>query len=82
MKALLIVLALVSATAIAKEKAEVRYVGMGRYTCSGDRYKCAQIDANNRLLDTQRETKENARIEKEREQHRRDFELYSNPRQR
>jgi len=23
-------------------KADIRYAGLGRYTCSGDKYKCAQ----------------------------------------
>ena len=84
MKKLIAILALASLTALAKEKdeAKITYVGLGRYTCSGDSYKCAQIDANNRALDAQREMQDRDRMEREREQRRRDLELYTNPKNR
>ena len=46
-KTLALILTLAFAQVYAGE-AKVEYVGMGRYTCSGDAYKCAQIDRNNR----------------------------------
>lgn len=45
----IVVLALTSSLAFAKDKTTITDVGNGRYTCSGDRYKCAQIDQQNRL---------------------------------
>lgn len=47
-KTMPVLLALVCMSAFAKDKSEVTYVGMGRYTCSGNTAACAQIDANNR----------------------------------
>ncbi len=35
---------------------KVTYVGDGRYTCSGNSPQCAQIDANNRQREAQRQT--------------------------
>lgn len=35
----------------ADKSADIRYAGLGRYTCSGDKYKCAQIDADGRALE-------------------------------
>lgn len=34
---------------------KVTYVGDGRYTCSGNSAQCAQVDANNRQREMQRE---------------------------
>lgn len=34
---------------------KVTYVGDGRYTCSGNSPQCAQIDANNRQREAQRQ---------------------------
>lgn len=84
MKKLIAILVLASMSALAKERGEAKitYVGLGRYTCSGDSYKCAQIDANNRALDAQREMQDRDRMEREREQRRRDLELYTNPKNR
>ena len=66
-----IVLLLTAMTATAKGDAEITYAGGGRYTCSGDKYKCAQIDANNRALDEQQrarwQAQDDARRAKERE---------------
>lgn len=59
-----------------KEKAEIHYAGEGRYTCSGDAYKCAQIDANNRALEDRQRAKDDARQQREYEQRQRDLELY------
>lgn len=42
-------------TALAKEDARVTYVGDGRYTCSGNSAACAQVDANNRQRESQRQ---------------------------
>ena len=50
----LILVALVS-TAQAKDEARVTYVGDGRYTCSGNSVACAQVDANNRQRESQRQ---------------------------
>ena len=52
-KLLAIFLLSLTASAIAKDdgKADIHYAGLGRYTCSGDKYKCAQIEANNRTLE-------------------------------
>jgi hypothetical protein len=50
MKTLIVVLAVFACNLVAaKDKATINYVGQGRYTCSGDRHRCAQIDAQNRL---------------------------------
>lgn len=35
---------------------KVTYVGDGRYTCSGNSAQCAQIDANNRQREAQRQS--------------------------
>ena len=76
MKTLIIVLCAVCTCAIAKDKAEIRYAGQGRYTCSGDSYKCAQIDANNRALEAQQRAKDDAREQREYERRQRDLEAY------
>ena len=63
MKDSLIVLSLISLAASFTAQADPRvtYVGDGRYTCSGNRVQCAQVDANNRqrealrILERQRE---------------------------
>ena len=77
--ALLLLFASFSPFAKDHDEAKITYVGMGRYTCSGDSYKCAQIDANNRALDAQREMRDRERMEREREQRRRDLQLYTTP---
>jgi len=77
MKKIVIYLAFISVGALAGEKAEIHYSGLGRYTCTGDSFKCAQIDANNRALESWQRAKDNVRIESEREQRRRDLELYT-----
>ena len=70
MNKIVILLVLISMSCIAKDKAEIRYAGQGRYTCSGDKYQCAQIDANNGA----QEAREKDRMEqREREQRRRDL---------
>ena len=74
MNKIVILLVLVSMSCIAKDKAEIRYAGQGRYTCSGDRYQCAQIDANNRAVEAREKDREETRVEqREREQRRRDL---------
>lgn len=60
----------------ADKSADIRYAGLGRYTCSGDKYKCAQIDANNRALEERDRQRWERDREREREQHHRDLELY------
>lgn len=50
-----LVLALFTTTVLAKDDARVTYVGDGRYTCSGNSATCAQIDANNRQRESQRQ---------------------------
>ena len=75
MNKLVILLVLASMNCIAKDKAEIRYAGQGRYTCSGDSYQCAQIDANNRALESREKERDEARMEqREREQRRGEFE--------
>lgn len=76
MKILAIVLCAFCTCAVGKDKAEIHYVGQGRYTCSGDAYKCAQIDASNRALEAQERAKDESRQQREYEQRRRDLELY------
>ena len=76
MKTLVIVLCAFCTCAIAKDKAEIHYVGQGRYTCSGDSYKCAQIDANNRSLEARQRERDESRQQREYEQRKRDLELY------
>lgn len=71
-----IILLTLASSAIAKDKAEVTYVGLGRYTCSGDKYKCAQIDANNRALDERDRQRWEREKERDYEQRKRDLELY------
>lgn len=78
--ALLLLFASFSSFAKDHGEAKITYVGMGRYTCSGDSYKCAQIDANNRTLDAQREMRDRERTERERELRRQDLDLYRTPR--
>lgn len=60
----------------AKDKADVTYVGLGRYTCSGDKYKCAKIDANNRALDERDRQRWEREKERDYERRQRDLELY------
>ena len=75
MRMLVVLLVLTSLNCIAKDKAEIRYAGEGRYTCSGDRYRCAQIDANNRVLEAREKERDETRMEqREREQRRRELE--------
>ncbi len=62
---LAIALLALATSAIAKEKPEIRYVGLGRYTCSGNSAECAQINANNRALDAQDRARTDARQERE-----------------
>ncbi len=50
-----------------KDKAEIRHAGQERNTFSGDSYKCARIDANNRALEAQ---------QRQYERHQRDLEAY------
>lgn len=66
MKKISILLALVCTLAVAKDEPKVTYVGLGRYTCSGSSAVCAQIDQNNRALEAQRQAREEARRERER----------------
>ncbi len=49
-----LLLLLVSGSVSADPK--VTYVGDGRYTCSGNSAHCAQIDANNRQREAQRQS--------------------------
>lgn len=80
MKMTAILLALVCAGAIAKDKPDVVYAGGGRYTCSGSSYQCAQVDAGNRALEERQRAKDDARLEREREQRQRDLDRYKTPR--
>lgn len=57
-------------------KADIHYAGLGRYTCSGDKYKCAQIDANNRSLDERDRQRWEQQRERDYEQRQRDLERY------
>ena len=41
--------------ALAKDEARANYAGDGRYTCSENSIACAQIDANNRTRESQRQ---------------------------
>ena len=54
----------------AKDKAEVTYVGQGRYVCEGKSAACAQIEQSNRALEREQRAREEARLEREREQRR------------
>ena len=66
------ILALILFSAIAQVQAgeaKVEYVGLGRYTCSGDAYKCAQIDRNNR----EREERDRWNYEREQERNRQEM---------
>lgn len=63
-------------SAIAKDKPEIRYAGQGRYTCSGDSYQCAQVNANNRALEQRERDRADARQERDYEQRQRDLERY------
>ena len=74
MNKIAILLVLASMNCMAKDKAEIRYAGQGRYTCSGDSYQCAQVDANNRAQEARQRDREDARIEREREERRRELE--------
>lgn len=57
-KLLAITLLALAASAFAKDKPDVTYVGGGRYTCSGKSAQCAQIDANNRAIEAQQRAKD------------------------
>jgi hypothetical protein len=50
-----LIFALLASTALAKDGAQVNYAGDGRYTCSGNSAACAQVDANNRQRESQRQ---------------------------
>lgn len=50
-----LILVALATTALAREDARVTYVGDGRYTCSGNSAACAQVDANNRQRESQRQ---------------------------
>lgn len=71
-----IALLLMAMTASAKDDAEITYVGGGRYTCSGDKYKCAQVDANNRALEEQRRARQQAQDDARRVQQRENQQRY------
>ena len=77
-KFLAIILLALTTSAIAKDdgKADITYVGLGRYTCSGDKYKCAQIDANNRALEERDRQRWEQQRERDYEQRKRDLEMY------
>ncbi len=77
-KLLAIILLAVTTMAIAKEngKADIHYAGLGRYTCSGDKFKCAQIDANNRALEERDQRRWERQQERDYEQRKRDLDLY------
>lgn len=82
MKGIVLLLMLACSVSFAKEKgqAEITYVGMGRYTCKGNSYQCAQINANNRALEDRERAKDDARRAQERERFERDLELYKDHR--
>lgn len=50
-----LILGVLVSAAQAKDEPQVTYVGDGRYTCSGSSVACAQIDANNRQRESQRQ---------------------------
>jgi len=76
MRKLTIIFALLCTGAIAADKPVVRYAGDGRYTCSGNSPECAQVAANNRAREQQRQSQDDARREREYEQRKRDLERY------
>ena len=77
MKKIAVVTIFVTMTAQAADKSvEIHYVGGGRYTCSGDQYKCTQIDANNRAIEDRDRQRWERERDREQEQRRRDLELY------
>ncbi len=51
-----LLLALFTMTAVAKDDARVTYVGDGRYVCSNNNVACAQVDANSRQLESHRQS--------------------------
>lgn len=71
-----IILLSLTTSVFAKDKAEITYVGLGRYVCQGDKYKCAQIDTNNRALDERDRQRWEREKERDHEQRKRDLELY------
>ena len=73
-----IILLTITTSAIAKDdgKADIHYVGLGRYTCSGDKYKCAQIDANNRAQEERDRQRWEDQRERDYEQRKRELEMY------
>ena len=75
---LAIILLALTTSAIAKDdgKADIHYAGLGRYTCSGDKFKCAQIDANNRALEERDRQRWEQQRERDYEQRKRDLEMY------
>ena len=77
-KTITIILIAISTNVFAKDegKADIHYVGLGRYTCSGDKYKCAQIDANNRSLDERDRQRWEQQRQLDYEQRQRDLERY------
>lgn len=77
-KLLAIILMALATSAIAKDdgKTDIHYAGLGRYTCSGDEYKCAQIDANNRILEERDRQRWEQQRERDYEQRKRDLEMY------
>ena len=77
-KLLAIITLALAASAVAKNdgKVDIHYVGLGRFTCSGDKDKCAQIDANNRALDERDRQRWEQQRESDYEQRRRDLEMY------
>lgn len=44
-----------TASLVLAAEPKVTYVGDGRYTCSGNSAQCAQVEANNRQREMQRE---------------------------
>ena len=77
-KFLVIILLSLTTAAVAKDKgkADIHYVGLGRYTCSGDSFKCAQIDANNRAIEERDRQTWEQQLERDDEQRKHDLEMY------
>lgn len=50
-----LILVALATTALANDDTRVTYAGDGRYTCSGNSAACAQVDANNRQRESQRQ---------------------------
>jgi len=77
-KLIAIFLLSLTTSAIAKDdgKADIHYAGLGRYTCSGNKYKCAQIEANNRTLEERDRQRWEQQQERDYEQRKRDLEMY------